>query len=106
MVRPQSILQNVKRIINTIPFLVRFFIFPAVVESVADVVGQHRWVVPFFDAIFYLTPEDNRDATFSVLLVFREGINTMHPLNISVTSEMEEHAVFLRKVKSYALFSV
>ena len=59
----------------------------SVIESIPYVVSEQRWTVFLFNDVFGVAPEDDRNATFSSLFIFREGIDSMFPSNIYVSAK-------------------
>lgn len=55
----------------------------------------------FFHGILGQTPQNDTDAAFSILFLGLEGINTMLPVNVDVSTKAKDSIVWLGEVHSY-----
>lgn len=70
------------------------------VAITARVVSQQGRTVTLFDRVGDQAPENDRDATFVILLLLllAEGVNSVLPVNIDIAAESKHHAIGLGEV--------
>ena len=63
----------------------------------AMVAVVHHWRrVVLLQAVPGQSPQDNRDAPFTILIILRQCIHTVLPIDIHITPKAEEHAIGLQ----------
>jgi hypothetical protein len=62
------------------------------------VICKHGRTACLLDHVRGQTPKDDGYAALTVLLIFGEGINSMLPVYIHISSEGEQHAICLREI--------
>ena len=81
-------------------------LLPAVVKAIAHVICEEGGAIALFDAVLGQAPEDNTDAAFAGLFGFWEGVDTVFPVDVDITTKREKHPISLREVQPGAIRAV
>ena len=76
------------------------------VPVTSSVVREHRGAIVLFDDVRRPTPKDDRDTTLAILFILWQGIDSVLPVDVNISTKGEQHTIGLWEVDLFTSFSI